>query len=290
MAIAWVDIALTRLSLGVPDGFWVVWDRMALEARAVARHFWPEQGRPARPGRAWLGWARPLAAMSAAVFIVAVVAYAAVGVSQVFVPAGSSQPAGHNGGGQPATGGKGGQGGQPQTWPAGQPGDRPRADSRRDQLIGVHVDQADAGRYHHELAPVADLDAHVVADKHADADGHAHPDGHADAHAHAVQHRQQLAERVGHRTGGRVAGPGRAEPGDHWLAGGQRQQDDDAQERQAGGGSHRGPHADRELVADPVPVPTPRPSSSSVRVRPAAIGQLSLRLSGQVADKQAKLN
>jgi hypothetical protein len=115
MAIAWVDIALTRLSLGVPDGFWVVWDRIALEVRAVARHFWPEQGRPARSGREWLGWARPLAAMSAAVFIVAAVIYTTVGVTQVFVPAGSSQPSGHNTGGQPAGGSQGGAGGQPQT-------------------------------------------------------------------------------------------------------------------------------------------------------------------------------
>jgi hypothetical protein len=115
MAIAWVDVVLTKLSLGLPDGFWVVWDRIALEVRSVVRHFWPEQGRRAQPERTWLGWARPLAAMSAVVFIVAAVVYTAVGVSNVIAPLGHAQPSGHNGSGQRAGSGQNGNGGQPQT-------------------------------------------------------------------------------------------------------------------------------------------------------------------------------
>jgi hypothetical protein len=121
LPLAWVDIMLTRLSLGVPDGFWVVWDRWALEVRAVIRHFWPERGRSGRSGQKWLGWARPMAAMSTAVFIVAAVVYMAVKVPQVIVSTDSTSPSGHTTGPQHPTGNNTG-GGQAQTRPgASQP-------------------------------------------------------------------------------------------------------------------------------------------------------------------------
>src|ERR1700729_1217446 len=119
MPIAWVDIALTRLSLRVPDGFWVAWDRMAHEVRSVAQHFLPApaRGRPARSERPWLGWARPVAAMSTAIFIVAAVIYMAVEVPQVISPvAGSSSTLRTSGPHQPK-GGNTGPGGQTETQP-----------------------------------------------------------------------------------------------------------------------------------------------------------------------------
>lgn len=117
LPIAWVDIALTRLSLRVPDGFWAAWDRVAHEARSVAQHLLPAPARDhaARSGRTWLGWARPLAAMSTGIFIVAAVVYMAVEVPQVISPIGSSLPSRQNTGQHQPGGGDTGPGGQADT-------------------------------------------------------------------------------------------------------------------------------------------------------------------------------
>jgi hypothetical protein len=117
LPIAWVDIALTRLSLRVPDGFWAAWDRVAHEARSVAQHFLPAPARDhaARSGRTWLGWARPLAAMSTGIFIVAAVVYMAVEVPQVISTAGSAQRSVRTSGPHQPAGGNTGPGGQADT-------------------------------------------------------------------------------------------------------------------------------------------------------------------------------
>ena len=120
LPIAWVDIALTRLSLRVPDGFWVVWDRVASEVRAVSEHFIPDR---LRSERLRLGWLRPVAAMSVVAFIVAAVVSMAIEVPQVISPAGSEATQQGNLGSQ-QTGGNGSPGGQPQTQgsnPSGNP-------------------------------------------------------------------------------------------------------------------------------------------------------------------------
>jgi hypothetical protein len=114
--IAWVDVALTKLSLRVPDGVWSVWDRVAAQLQAAFERFLPAQAR-ALSGRLRLGWVRPVAAMSVAVFIVAVVVSMAIEVPQVVYPQASVSPAGQRVGGaghttgsapgQPATSGRG---------------------------------------------------------------------------------------------------------------------------------------------------------------------------------------
>lgn len=117
LPIAWVDVALTKLALRVPDSFWLVWDRVAHEARMVADHFLPAQ---LKSDRLRLGWLRPVAAMSAAAFLVAVVVSMAIEVPQVIAPAGPA--ANHSGTGtgqQP--GGTGGPG-QPQVKRSNSPG------------------------------------------------------------------------------------------------------------------------------------------------------------------------
>lgn len=116
LAIAWVDIVLTKLSLRVPDGFWVAWDRLALEVRSVSRHFLPDAGggRGARSSRSWLGWARPIAAMSAATFLVAAVVYTAIEVPAVMSPVSGPGPAAPVVGQHPSSGGETDGGGQPQ--------------------------------------------------------------------------------------------------------------------------------------------------------------------------------
>jgi len=118
LPVAWVDIALTRLALRVPDGFWTIWDRMAHEVRAVVEHFLPER---IRSDRLRLGWLRPVAAMGTAVFIVAAVVYMAVEVPQVIAPAGSEATQLHNGGSGQHAGGGTGPGGQPYTQPGSKP-------------------------------------------------------------------------------------------------------------------------------------------------------------------------
>jgi hypothetical protein len=120
--VAWVDVALTRLSLRVPDGFWVVWDRVASEVRAVTDQFLPAR---LRSERLRLGWLRPVAAMSVAVFIVAAVVSMAIEVPQVISPAGSEATQSRNLGTQQQTGGNGGPGGQTQTQQGSNPSGNP---------------------------------------------------------------------------------------------------------------------------------------------------------------------
>jgi hypothetical protein len=122
LPIAWVDVALTKLSLRVPDGFWVVWDRVAQEMRAVTDHFLPER---LRAERLRLGWLRPVAAMGAAVFLVAAVVSMAIEVPQVISPAGSTTNQSNNTGTQQHPGGKGGPGGQPQAKSGANPSNSP---------------------------------------------------------------------------------------------------------------------------------------------------------------------
>jgi hypothetical protein len=105
LPIAWVDIALTKLSLRVPDGFWVVWDRVASEVRAVSEHFIPDR---LRSERLRLGWLRPVAAMSVVAFIVAAVVSMAIEVPQLVIsPAGSEATQQGNLGSQQQIGGSG---------------------------------------------------------------------------------------------------------------------------------------------------------------------------------------
>jgi hypothetical protein len=104
LPIAWVDVALTRLSLRIPDGAWTAWDRAAVQVKGALARYVPAQAR-ALSGRLRLGWMRPVAAMSVVAFIVAAVVYMAIGVPQALYPTGISSPAGHGqkGGGHPAT-------------------------------------------------------------------------------------------------------------------------------------------------------------------------------------------
>lgn len=129
LPIAWADVALTKLSLRVPDGFWVAWDKMARELRAASERFLP----PARPGSRLyrrLSWLRPAAAMSTAVFIVAAVVYMAVEVPQVIAPAGSVAPSLHTTGPNQRTGANTGPGGRPFTQPGSKPTSYPSASAR----------------------------------------------------------------------------------------------------------------------------------------------------------------
>ena len=94
--IAWVDVALTRLTLRIPDGVWSAWDKLALQLRAASERFLPESAR-GLSGRLRLGWMRPVAAMSVVAFIVAAVVYMAIEVPQLASPQASISPAGHGG-------------------------------------------------------------------------------------------------------------------------------------------------------------------------------------------------
>jgi hypothetical protein len=106
--IAWVDVALTRLSLRVPDGVWNTWDRGALQLKGALARYLPAQAR-ALSGRLRLGWMRPVAAMSVVAFIVAAVVYMAIDVPQALYPTGTVSSAGHggNGAGNPTGAGSG---------------------------------------------------------------------------------------------------------------------------------------------------------------------------------------
>lgn len=290
MAIAWVDIALTRLSLGVPDGCWVVWDRIALEARAVARHFWPEQARSARPGRAWLGWARPLAAMSTVVFIVAAVAYTAVGVSNVMAPAGSSLPSGHNAGGPRATGGKGASGGQPQTQQgASQPvnsgvpavgATNSSACTSTKPTPGKTITSAPSPSTSPSTPPPTSPTPTVTPTPTSTPTPTPTPS--------STDSSSPSGSGTGPADGSQVpADPSPGTTGSHA---------DNASKTTTTHKSAKlaaGHTAARTQIArsSPTPCPssTPRPSKT-IRVRPAAGGQLSLRLGGPAADEQAKLN
>jgi hypothetical protein len=98
--LAWVDVALTRLSLRIPDGVSSVWDKVALQLQAALERFLPAPAR-AMSGRLRLGWVRPVAAMSVAVFIVAAVVSMAIEVPQYVSPqaaTGPQQPGGSGGG------------------------------------------------------------------------------------------------------------------------------------------------------------------------------------------------
>jgi hypothetical protein len=111
--LAFVDVALTRLSLRVPDGVWSVWDKVALQFQAALDRFLPASAR-AMSGRLRLGWVRPVAAMSVAVFIVAAVVSMAIEVPQYVSPqAATGLQSGGSGGGA-RVGGSSGAPGQSQ--------------------------------------------------------------------------------------------------------------------------------------------------------------------------------
>ncbi len=101
--LAWVDVALTRLSLRIPDGVWSVWDKVALQLRAALERFLPAPAR-AMSGRLRLGWVRPVAAMSVAIFIVAAVVSMAIEVPQYVSPQAATGPPGPPGSGSTRTG------------------------------------------------------------------------------------------------------------------------------------------------------------------------------------------
>jgi hypothetical protein len=90
--IAWIDVALTRLSLRIPEGVWSAWDKVALQLKSAFERFLPA---PARALSGRLGWMRPVAAMSVAVFIVAAVVYMAIEVPQAVYPQAALSPTGH---------------------------------------------------------------------------------------------------------------------------------------------------------------------------------------------------
>lgn len=102
--LAWVDVALTRLSLRIPDGVWSVWDKVALQLQAALERFLPAPAR-AMSGRLRLGWVRPVAAMSVAIFIVAAVVSMAIEVPQYVSPQAATGPPGLTGNGGASTGG-----------------------------------------------------------------------------------------------------------------------------------------------------------------------------------------
>jgi hypothetical protein len=105
LPVAWLEAAWTRLSLRLPEGFHLrpAADRVRQELRAAWERFGPQSERGVK-----LGWLRPVAAMSVAVFIVAAVVYTAIEVPQVVSPssnnkvASSQRSGGHNG--QPGQG------------------------------------------------------------------------------------------------------------------------------------------------------------------------------------------
>jgi hypothetical protein len=102
LPIAWVDVALTRLSLRIPDGVWTAWDRVEVQLKGALARYLPASAR-ALSGRLRLGWMRPVAAMSVVAFIVAAVVYMAIDVPQALYPTGivSSTGHGHKGPGNP---------------------------------------------------------------------------------------------------------------------------------------------------------------------------------------------
>jgi hypothetical protein len=111
--LAWVDVALTRLSLRIPDGVWSVWDKVALQLQTALDRFLPAPAR-AMSGRLRLGWVRPVAAMSVAVFIVAAVVSMAIEVPQYVSPQAATGPQSSGDGGSARTGGSSGAPGQSQ--------------------------------------------------------------------------------------------------------------------------------------------------------------------------------
>jgi hypothetical protein len=94
LPIAWVDVALTKLSLRIPDGAWTAWDRAAVQVKGAVARYVPAQAR-ALSGRLRLGWMRPVAAMSVVAFIVAAVVYMAIDVPQALYPTGIVSATGH---------------------------------------------------------------------------------------------------------------------------------------------------------------------------------------------------
>jgi len=66
LPVAWLEVAWTRLSLRLPEGFHLrpAADRVRQELRVAWDRFGPQAERGVR-----LGWLRPVAAMSVAVFI-----------------------------------------------------------------------------------------------------------------------------------------------------------------------------------------------------------------------------
>lgn len=111
--LAWVDVALTRLSLRIPDGVWSLWDKVAVQVQAALDRFLPAPAR-AISGRLRLGWVRPVAAMSVAVFIVAAVVSMAIEVPQYVSPQAATGPQPPAGSVGARTGGASGGPGQSQ--------------------------------------------------------------------------------------------------------------------------------------------------------------------------------
>ena len=105
LPVAWLEVAWTRLSLRLPEGFHLrpAADRVRQELRVAWDRFGPQAERGVK-----LGWLRPVAAMSVAVFIVAAVVYTAIEVPQVVSPSSNNRVASpqHSGGhgGQPGQG------------------------------------------------------------------------------------------------------------------------------------------------------------------------------------------
>jgi hypothetical protein len=120
LPVAWLEVAWVRLSLRLPDRAWGALDWLAVELRAVSRHFMPPSADRdgTRGGRPWLAWARPVVAMGIAVSIVTAVVYMAIEVPQAIVSTtgNSSSVTGgqtHPGGGTPNGQGKSGPSGGP---------------------------------------------------------------------------------------------------------------------------------------------------------------------------------
>jgi hypothetical protein len=91
LLIAWAQVAGTRLSLRVPDGFWGAGRKAARELQAACERILPAGWRTGsdRIGRLRLSWLRPTLAMGTAVFIVAAVVYMAIKVPQSATTAGN---------------------------------------------------------------------------------------------------------------------------------------------------------------------------------------------------------
>jgi hypothetical protein len=99
LLVAWIEALWTDLVLRAPVSLHAAQLRLSHALRSAWDRFGPAAGATG-PGRAHpsLGWLRPLAAMSVAVFVVAAGAYVAIEVPQAVSPNSSNAPYAHNGG------------------------------------------------------------------------------------------------------------------------------------------------------------------------------------------------
>jgi hypothetical protein len=291
LALAWADVTLTRLALGIPDGFWSIWDRVAIEARAVIKHFWPERGRSSRSGQKWLGWARPVAAMSSAVFIVAAVVYMAVKVPQAVVSAVSTSQSGHTTGPQQPNGNTTG-GGQPQTQPGATQPVNPGSPTAGAPNSSACTSKKPAPHHTIVSSPVPPSTSPPTSPPPSptptpsdsptsssptptptpsDSSGTSPSDGSQVNPSPGTTSSQANTTTTQASTTGKTAG-------------------DTASKRTA---NHKTAANTKSASASPTPCPssTPKPSGSgSVKISPASIGQLTLRLGGPAAEERAKIS